>query len=177
MRLSPLVGSALCALAIGATAPAAIAECDISQTKCALNGKKCNIHFRNRTGGSGGSDGSSGMKQNSGAQAIQVKAVDEKNNKVGNKLTIQASAKKTMNLDKRAKKGFDAIKITSANAGGWYHGTKIGCDDIIETLNGTGTCKIFAGEYGGVDEGRVGVSLGNPYLGYQCDGGDVGGPD
>ena len=177
MRLPNHMSSALCVMAIGTLAPTAQAECDISETKCALNGGKCNIHFKNRTGDSGGSDGSSSMKQNSGAQAVHVKAIDEKNDKVGNKLTIQAAAKKTMNIDKKAKKGFNAIQITSANAGSWFHGVKIGCDDIIETLNGSGICKIFAGEYAHGDTGTGGVSHGNPYLGYQCDGGDVGGPD
>ena len=177
MQLSTLMSSALCALAIGTIAPAAMAECDISQTKCALNGGKCNIHFKNRTGDSGGSDGSSAMKQSSAAQSVQIKAVDGENDKVGNKLTIQAGAKKTMNIDKKAKKGFHAIKITSGNAGGWYDGVKMGCADIIETLNGTGICKIFAGDYANGDSGRGGISVGSPYLGYQCDGGDVGGPD
>ena len=151
-------------------APAATAQCDISETECALNGKKCNIHFKNRTGDTGGSDGSSSLNQNSAAQAVSVKAVDEHNNKVGNKLVIQAWDKKTMNISKRAKKGFDGIRITSDNAPVMYNGSKIKCADIVETLNGTGICKLFHGtrKRGGEIEGIIG---------YQCDGGDVGGPD
>lgn len=170
MRLSTLIGSAFFAFALGTTAPAANAECDISQTECALNGKKCNIHFKNRTGDTGGSDGSSSLNQNSAAQAVSVKAVDEHNDKVGNKLIIQAWDKKTMNISKRAKKGFDGIRITSDNAPVMYNGSKIKCDDIVETLNGTGICKLFHGtrKQGGQVEGIIG---------YQCDGGDVGGPD
>lgn len=170
MRLSTLIGSALCALALGTTVPAAIAECDISQTKCALNGKKCNIHFKNRTGDTGGSDGSSDLDQRSAAQAVEVKAIDDKGNKVGNKLVIQVSSKKTMNITKRDKNGFDRIRITSQNAPKMYDGVTMSCAHIIETLNGTGTCKIFQGTWavGGDNHGR---------LGYQCDGGDVGGPE
>lgn len=150
-------------------APLVSAECDISQTKCALNGGKCNIHFKNRTGDTGGSDGSSSLDQRSAAQTIEVKAVDEKNNKVGNKLNIPVSSSKTMNMDKKAKKGFDGIRITSHNAPKMYEGVRMSCAEIIETLNGTGTCKVFQGLWtpGGDTQGR---------LGYQCDGGDVGGP-
>ena len=170
MRLSTLMGSALCALALGTTVPAAIAECDISQTQCALNGKKCNIHFKNRTGDTGGSDGSSDLDQRSAAQAVEVKAIDDKGNKVGNKLVIQVSSKKTMNITKRDENGFDRIRITSQNAPKMYDGVTMSCAHIIETLNGTGTCKIFQGTWavGGDNHGR---------LGYQCDGGDVGGPE
>ena len=149
---------------------AATAQCDISQTECALNGKKCNIHFKNRTGDTGGSDGSSHLDQRSAAQAVEVKAIDEKGNKVGNKLVIQVSSKKTMNITKRDENGFDRIRITSQNAPKMYDGVTMSCAHIIETLNGTGTCKIFQGTWavGGDNHGR---------LGYQCDGGDVGGPE
>ena len=150
--------------------PLASAECDISETKCAQNGGKCNIHFKNRTGDTGGSDGSSSLNQNSAAQAVSVKAVDKQNNKVGNKLIIQAWDKKTMNVAKKAKKGFDGIRITSDNAPVMYNGSYMNCADIIETLNGTGICKLFHGtrKQGGEVEGIIG---------FQCDGGDVGGPD
>ena len=158
-------------LMVGAfAAPMASADCDLSGATCAQTGKKCNIHFKNRTGDTGGSDGSSSLNQNSAAQAVSVKAVDEHNNKVGNKLVIQAWDKKTMNISKRAKKGFDGIRITSDNAPVMYNGSKIKCADIVETLNGTGICKLFHGtrKRGGEIEGIIG---------YQCDGGDVGGPD
>ena len=169
-----IVRTLVSGLAFGATsflaAPIASADCDISAATCAQKGKKCNIHFKNRTGDTGGSDGSSSLNQNSAAQAVSVKAVDEHNDKVGNKLIIQAWDKKTMNISKRAKKGFDGIRITSDNAPVMYDGSKIKCDDIIETLNGTGICKLFHGtrKRGGQVQGIIG---------YQCDGGDVGGPD
>ena len=151
-------------------APLASAECDISETKCALNGGKCNIHFKNRTGAAGGSDGSSSLDQRSAAQAVEVKAIDEDGDRVGNKLVIQVSSSKTMNITKKDNKGFDRIRITSQNAPKMYQGVTISCAHIIETLNGSGTCKIFQGTWtpGGSNKGR---------LGYQCDGGDVGGPN
>jgi hypothetical protein len=157
-------------MAISTIAPAAQAECDISETKCALNGSKCNIHFKNRTGDSGGSDGSSALDQRSAAQAVEVKAIDENSDRVGNKLVIQVSSSKTMNITKKDNKGFDRIRITSQNAPKMYDGVAMSCAHIIETLNGSGTCKIFQGTraVGGDNHGR---------LGYQCDGGDVGGPN
>lgn len=35
-------------IALGVIIPSASAACDISKTKCAVNGGKCNIHFKNR---------------------------------------------------------------------------------------------------------------------------------
>lgn len=143
--------------------------CDISEAKCVVNGGKCNIHFRNRTGDSGGSDGSSKLEQSSAAQAVQVKAIDKGGNRVGNKLVLQVNEKKTMNIDKKARKDFAEIRIKSDNAPGLYDGSEISCAEIIQILNGTGTCKLFQGarKAGGQIQGTIG---------YQCDGGKVGGP-
>ncbi|MEL6859371.1 MAG: hypothetical protein AAFO74_13370, partial [Pseudomonadota bacterium] len=71
-----LLAGTMLVIATAMAAPGASAECDISETKCAVNGGKCNIKFRNKTGDSGGSDGSSNLDQRSSAQTIQVKAVD-----------------------------------------------------------------------------------------------------
>ena len=165
-----LIGGSAFGLSGLMAAPLASAECDISETKCALDGSKCNIHFKNRTGDAGGSDGSSSLDQRSAAQAVEVKAIDEDGDRVGNKLVIQESSSKTMNISKKANKGFDRISITSDNAPVMYKGSYMTCDDIIETLNGSGICKLFHGtrKNGGQVEGIIG---------YQCDGGDVGGPD
>ena len=143
--------------------------CDISAAKCAQNGTKCNIHFRNRTGDSGGSDGSSKLEQCSAAQAVQVKAISKNGNRVGNKLVLQVNEKKTMNISKKARKDFAEIRIKSDNAPGLYAGSEISCAEIIQILNGTGTCKLFQGtrKSGGQVQGTIG---------YQCDGGNVGGP-
>ena len=161
-------------LALGALsfleAPIASADCNISQTKCAQNGNKCNIHFKNRTGDTGGSDGSSNLNQSSATQAVAVKALKKNGHKAGNKLVIQAGDTKTMNIDKKANKNFNEIRIRSDNAPGLYVGSTIPCDHVIRILNGNGVCKIFQGaEYlGGEIQSR---------LGYQCDGGNVGGPN
>ena len=153
-------------------APTASAACDISQTKCAVNGGKCNIHFKNRTGDSDGSDGSSNIEQTSAAQTVIVKARKDRRGEsatVGNKLSITAGASKTMNLDKKAKKDFHDIRIYSKDHGG-TRSTVISCDEIKAVLNGNGRCKIFHGV-------RVNKNPNvNFYLGYQCDGGKVGGP-
>lgn len=160
-----------CVSLLGAI-PTASAICDISQTKCAVNGGKCNIHFRNRTGDTGGSDGSSNIDQTSAAQTVKVKArkdKSEQSEQVGNKLTIPAGMNKTMNLDRKAKMGFHEIRIHSQN----HKDTRsivMSCDVIKAVLNGNGRCKIFHGvRY------NIHPSV-NFYLGYQCDGGKIGGP-
>ena len=152
--------------------PTASAICDISQTKCAVNGGKCNIHFRNRTGDKGGSDGSSNIEQTSAAQTVKVKARTDKSEgskQVGNKLTLPVGTNKTMNLDRKAKMGFHEIRIYSQN----HKDTRsiiMSCEDIKAVLNGNGRCKIFHGVRYNIHPAV------NFYLGYQCDGGNVGGP-
>lgn len=159
----------LSALAMSALAPAALASCDISETKCALNGGKCNIHFKNKTGEASGSAGGTVLSQESGAQTVRVKAVKDNGNNAGNALTINAGATNTMNLDKKAKKKFAKIRITSV--GRWdIEGISIGCESVKEILDGSGTCKIFHG-YGPNEYGTE-----TQQLGYHCDGGDVVGP-
>ncbi|MEO1659937.1 MAG: hypothetical protein AAFR51_03030 [Pseudomonadota bacterium] len=153
------------------TAPIASAACDISQTKCALNGGKCNIHFRNRTGDAGGSDGTSGLSQTSSAQTIIVKARDPSGNPTGNSLHIVAFSNKTMNITKKThkKNGFKTIKLASQDFGAQIASASISCDEVIAVLNGTGICKVFHGHTNtGQNDGDA--------IGYQCDGGNVGGP-
>ena len=74
---------ALSALSLGMLAPTAFAACDISQTKCALNGGKCNIKFRNLTGASSGMAGGTDLSQESWAQTIKVKALKENGHTAG----------------------------------------------------------------------------------------------
>lgn len=160
---------ALSALAMGMLAPTAFASCDISQTKCALNGGKCNIHFKNKTGEASGSAGGTVLSQETGAQIVRVKAVKENGKNAGNALTINAGAQNSMNLDKKAKKNFVKIRISSG--GRWdIEGISIGCESVKEILNGSGICKIFHG-YGPNEYGTE-----TQQLGYRCDGGDVVGP-
>lgn len=158
-------------LALGAGAPAAFAQCDISQTKCALNGGKCNIQFRNQTAAAGGSDGGTSLDQSSSAQSILIKAEDMYGKRIGNRLKIPAGAKKTMNLDKKVKKNeeFDSITIRSQDNHGIVISTNMFCDEIKAVLNGNGTCKVFHGA-------RIGLNKVEFALGYQCDGGNVSGP-
>ena len=153
------------------TAPTASAACNISDTKCAVNGGKCNIKFRNRTGDSSGSDGSSDLNQTYSAQTVIVKARKSNGNKAGNKLTIAAGASKTMNMDKKANKDFQEIQISSQDFGDSVSKVTMSCQDVKAVLNGNGTCKVFFG-LRNVSKGGF-----NFYLGYQCDSGNVGGPN
>ncbi|MEL6692196.1 MAG: hypothetical protein AAFQ12_04075, partial [Pseudomonadota bacterium] len=105
------------------------------------------------------------------AQTVIVKARTADKNKVGNKLTITANGRKTMNLDKKAKGDFQDIRIYSKDFQRLPVGsTIIPCVDIKAILNGNGTCKIF---YGSRTEDLL---IFNYVLGYQCDGGKIGGP-
>ena len=154
------------------SAPSARAQvCDISQTKCALNGGKCNIKFKNRTGDSGGSEGSSNINQRSNAMTIVIKARKGNGDKAGNKLQIPAGTSKTMNMDKKANKDFYDVRAISQDFSNPVQAVAIPCEDIQTILNGTGTCKIFHG----IKAKKTGQKL--RYLGYQCDGGNVGGPN
>lgn len=165
------VSASLAALAV-LVAPTAAASCDISQTKCALNGGKCNIQFRNKTGDAGGSDGGTNLDQRSSAQTILVKAKDDDSNRIGNKLQIVAGANKTMNIEKKTKKkrGFATIGTGSQDFGMGVTGAEMSCSDIQAVLNGNGTCKVF---HGATSAGSEGIKFA---LGYQCDGGNVAGP-
>lgn len=169
MRLYAVITASLITGAI-ITTPVARAECDISQTKCALNGGKCNIHFTNRTADAGGLDGKSNINQTTAIQAVRVKAIDSKGDKVGNKLVIQAGDTKTMNIDKKAKKHFHAIHLRSDNAGFMFGASTMHCDDVVAVLNGNGKCKLFHGNR------KVSGNL-TTHIGYKCDGGNVGGPN
>lgn len=165
--------SVLLCLSLGLVAAglpsAALAQCDISQTKCALNGGKCNIKFKNRTGDSGGSDGGTNINQTSSAQTVAVKAKRNDGNKAGNKLSIPAGTSKTMNIENKAEKGFDYIEVRSADIG-MVKASKISCGEIKTVLNGNGTCKAF---HGGKSSQSGAFTF---YIGYQCDGGNVAGP-
>lgn len=160
---------ALSALAMSVLSPVAFASCDISLTKCAVNGGKCNIKFRNVTGAESGSDKGTRLTQKTSAQTIRIKALKDNGEKTGNALTINAGANKTMNIDKKARRNFDRIRITSP-ALATIEGITMSCSDVQQVLNGNGTCKIF--------NGNDGPEFGIPdyKLGFSCDGGNVTGP-
>ena len=163
-RFLPIAALALTSLTL---APTAFAACDITQTKCWVNGGKCNIQFKNKTGDSGGSDGDSNLNQTSSAQTITVKAKDSSNDKTGNKLNIVAGASKTMNIEKKAKKGFEYIQLESADFGPVNY-SRMSCEEVQAVLNGNGTCKVFHRK-------NSGDKTGPPFrLGVQCDGGNIG---
>ncbi|MEL6377444.1 MAG: hypothetical protein AAFQ04_09630 [Pseudomonadota bacterium] len=169
MTKSSYLAGACLALTTALMAPTASAACDISETKCVVNGGKCNINFRNVTDQESGSGGGTGLNQSSSVQGIKVKALKENGNTAGNTLTIEAGANKTMNIDKKAKKNFAKIRITSPNMV-TVEGVTMSCQDVQAVLNGTGTCKIFNGHtpYG---DDRVKYNLG-----FNCDSGNVTGP-
>ena len=152
-------------------APPADASCDIRETKCYTNNGKCNIKFRNRTGDLGGSDGDSSLDQRGSPQIIRVKAVKDNGKAAGNIINIEAGTSKTMNIDKKWKKDFAKIRI-SAPTMSTVDGVTMSCDDVLQVLNGNGTCKIFYGIREKSDDRKYKYQLG-----YQCDGGSVGGPN
>lgn len=157
------------ALLLAGLAQAAFASCDISETKCAVNGGKCNIQFKNKTGEGKGLSRGSGLKQMSLTQTIKVKALKENGHKAGNTLTIAAEASKTMNVDKKANKNFAKIRMASPNME-TVKSVTMSCDDVKAVLNGNGTCKVFYG-YSLYRENAFEYALG-----YNCDGGNVVGP-
>lgn len=159
----------LAALALSVITPAAFAACDISETKCALKDGKCNIKFRNVTADISGSSEGTDLTQRTSAQMIRVKALKDNGEKAGNALTIDSYASKTMNVDKKARKGFAKIRITSPALAG-VDPVTMSCADVLAVLNGNGTCKVF--------NGYVSTNfLNHDYkLGFSCDGGKVTGP-
>ena len=162
-----LSGASLVLVSLVVT-PAAFATCDISQTKCWINGGKCNIQFKNKTGESGGSSGGTSLEQVSLAQTVQIKARKDNGNKAGNKLTIAAGAKNTMNIENKAKKDFDNIRISSVTSSETVADTNMTCAQVKAILDGNGTCNVFVG--------FEKTSQPSYRLGFQCDGGNVGGP-
>lgn len=156
-------------IALGVITPSAIAECDISQTKCALNGGKCNIKFKNQTGLASGSGAGSSISQETSAQTVRVKALKDNGKSAGNALTIDAGASNTMNMDKKANKDFAKIRISSPVMNG-VQSITMGCGDVRTVLDGSGTCKIFYGAGRDSGGGRL------DQLGYNCSGGDVVSP-
>lgn len=157
-------------IALGMILPSASAACDISQTKCALNGGKCNIKFKNRTGDAAGLDGHTKLDQTSSAQEVNVKARKRNGDKAGNKLTINAGATGTMNFDKKAKKKFQDVRLYSKMNRDHVGSIIMSCEEIVTVLHGSGVCKIFHG-YRHNTKSRKEF-----FLGYKCDGGNVFGP-
>lgn len=165
-----ILRTSLSAILIGVfAAPVAIAQCDISQTKCALNDGKCNIKFINETG-LNGKDKGTNLDRSSSAQIIRVKALKESGKTAGNALSINAGASKTMNLDKKANKSFDRIRLSSPTMNS-VSGSTLSCASVQAVLNGNGTCKVF---HGAPPYGEENVEY---QLGYRCDSGKVSGPN
>ena len=159
----------LSAVVLGALAPAAFASCDISQTKCALNGGKCNIKFRNVTADHAGLGEGTDLTQRTSAQRVKIKALKDNGEKAGNALTMESYANKTMNMDKKARKGFAKIRITSPPLAG-VDPVTMSCTDVQAVLDGNGTCKVFNG-YVSNDVAHLDYRLG-----FSCDGSKVTGP-
>ena len=170
MRPNHILSTVFVGAALSFTAPTASSEpCDISETKCAVNGGKCNIKFRNVTGKTRGSGAGTDLDQRSYAVTIKVKAMKDGGNTAGNVLSIDAAANKTMNIDKKAKKDFKSIKVTSVT-NRTIAPVTLDCAAVKAVLNGDGTCKIFHGRRGDVSE------TWDYRLGYNCDNGNVAGP-
>ena len=164
------LASALLVLAVAFAAPTASATCDISETKCAVEGKKCNIKFRNKTGDAGGSSGGTTLDQTTMASYLWITARDDDDVRVGNKLSVGLTGSKTLNLTKRANQenGFESVKVAVQEKNGPVDPAWISCEEIKTVLNGSGTCKIFYGR-------KKGTTM-KYALGYKCDGGNVTGP-
>lgn len=143
----------------------ASAKCDITTLPCWSNGK-CNIDFRNKTGEASGADKGTSLDQTSAAQTIKVKAVQSDGDTAGNKLSITAGAKNTMNMENKYDKNFETVRVSSTN--GITSGVSLSCSVVKKVLAGSGSCKIFHGEKAG--------SSNTFYLGYSCDGSSVVGP-
>ena len=169
MKRHTLMASLMICLMAGVAAPSASADCDITDTKCYQNGGKCNIKFRNVTSHTNGSGANTALRQQSSAQIIRVKAVKDNGKAAGNILNIEADTSKTMNLDKKFKKDFAWIRVSSPTMSS-VDGVTLSCSEVKIVLNGNGTCKIFNGA-------RHQGGLNYDYqLGYRCDGGTVKGP-
>ena len=139
--------------------------CDITDLPC-WDGGKCNIQFKNRTGNASGDASGTTINQSSAAQTIKVKAVKSNGDKAGNKLSIDVNASKTMNMEKKYKKNFSTIKVSTTN--GVTLGFALNCKAVKNILRGNGTCKVF--------HGTTAESSNTYVLGYSCDGGSVDGP-
>ena len=172
MKHLTVSASLVLALSIAVFAPAAVADCDIRETKCYKNKGKCNIKFRNRTGVEDKTDSDSRLNQRASAQIIRVKAVKENGKAAGNVINIEAGTSKTMNIDKKWKKDFARIRISSPTMAA-VDGVTMSCDHVLQVLNGNGTCKVFYGIKRRSNDDRKY----RYQLGYQCDGGSLGGPN
>ena len=75
-----------------------------------------------------------------------------------------------MNIEKKANKDFQDIRLSSKTASETVADTNMSCADVKAVLNGNGTCKVF----NGFEKTRAGVPAYR--LGYQCDGANVSGP-
>ena len=172
MKHHALLGSLALAAAAAVFTPVAAADCDIRETKCYKNDGKCNIKFRNRTGVEDKTDRNSRLNQRASAQIIRVKAVKDNGKAAGNIINIEAGTSKTMNLDKKWKKEFARIRISSPTMAA-VDGVTMSCDHVLQVLNGNGTCKVFYGiKQRSNDDRKYRYQLG-----YQCDGGNLGGPN
>ncbi len=132
-------------MALMASTASAATVCDLTQLDCWGPNKKCNIKFRNETGEGSGSGGGTGLNQISEASVIKVSARKEDDTRAGsNTLEISAGSSKHMNLDK--KKNFLYIKLQRMTKYTGYTRAKLTCNEVKNTLNGSGICKAFVGD-------------------------------
>lgn len=165
------VSALIVGTALAFAAPTASAYCDIRETKCYKNKGKCNIKFRNRTAVEDKTDRNSRLNQRASAQIIRVKAVKENSKAAGNIINIEAGTSKTMNLDKKFKRDFARIRISSPTMAA-VDGVTMSCEHVLQVLNGNGTCKVFYG----IKRRHKDDRKYRYQHGYQCDGGSLGGP-
>ena len=141
-------------------AQATFAACDLTDLPCWGSNSKCNIKFRNKTGEGSGAGGGTPWNQMSWAGKIRVVAKDSKDNRIGNTLTIDAGASKTINLDKKS--GFAHIDVTMVMVGGGTDSRILmSCKPIRAVLQRDDSCKVFY------------TTSGDYRLAYNCGGGDV----
>lgn len=169
MHLKALSVPSLMAASLIMSAPSADAACDLSQTKCAKQGAKCSIKFRSLVQAERLPENETGLIQSGSRIVVRVKALADGGTAAGIPLVILPGATKTLQLETKARRTFDKVRI-SAPLIKAISSTTMSCADVQAVLNGNGRCNIFHGSPPG---GRQNHEFG---LGYLCDGGRVSGP-
>jgi len=159
--LTRILGTGVLAIFLApAIAPAQ--SCDLTQLRCATEGNKCNIKFKNFTGLR---ESTCQGKSYSLAKTIKVMAKNDKGKDLGNTLSILAGASSTLNLSKEKKKNTSSIVV--GGGGSNYDRGKLTCGQIKTILSGNGTCKVY------VSDTSYDDNLFKGYFYFDCDGGNV----
>lgn len=112
-------------------------SCDLSDLDCSKPGRKCDIHFDNRTGLAEYTGKKS--KSYSNALTVKIRARDADKKKLENSLGIRAGQKNTINLSNSIKSGMVDIRASSQCN---FYGDELSGGQIRTILKGTGKCKI-----------------------------------